>query len=170
MNEKNRSIFDTAHEEVATGHASWTLHVDGASRNNPGKAGAGVYGTCNGKDVFKKGIFLGVKTNNQAEYLALLYGLFSLKKQLKKGDKVSLYSDSQLLVRQLLGEYRVKAPELIQLHKVAVHFLQEIDGKIFHIMREKNPVADALANEGIDKKHPLPHDFAEFLTHHGISL
>jgi ribonuclease HI len=174
MSDKNMSLFGNDYEDAVTSSvqtpSKWTLHVDGASRNNPGKSGAGVYGQCAGKDVFKKGIFLGTKTNNQAEYLALLYGLFLLKKQLKKGDIVWLYSDSQLLVRQLLGQYRVKSPELIQLHKVAFGVIKEINGKIFHILREKNPIADEMANEGIDRKHPVPHDFAEYLKHHGISL
>ena len=148
----------------------YTIFTDGASRGNPGKSGAGVYATCDSKEIFKKGIYLGKRTNNQAEYLALLYGLFLLKKQLKKGDAVSLFSDSQLLVRQITGHYRVKAVEILPLHAAALSVVKEINGKIFHIMREKNPVADAMANDGIDRKQPVSHDFTEFLKHHGISL
>lgn len=175
MSDKNLSLFDP--EEINTGAeeikivspSAWSLYVDGASRGNPGKAGAGVY-IFSSKKMIKRGFYVGLKTNNQAEYLALLLGLFLVKQQTKKGDTLAVYSDSQLLVRQLSGMYRVKSPELAPLHVLALAQLRELKGTINHIMREKNPVADAMANEGIDKKQIVPPDFAEYISQHGIYL
>ena len=166
MSDTNLSLFGTDETPKPT---AWSLYVDGASRNNPGKAGAGVYAFTD-KKMIKKGFYLGVKTNNQAEYLALLLGFFFIKQQTKKGDMLAVYSDSQLLVRQLSGVYRVKSPEIAPLHAVALTLLRELKGSINHILREKNPIADAMANEGIDKKQSVPPDFVEFISHHGISL
>ena len=59
---------------------TWKLFIDGASRNNPGRSGAGVYLLKNEKPVYQEGFYLGIKTNNEAEYLALLLGVFSCKK------------------------------------------------------------------------------------------
>jgi len=176
MSDKNLSLFGTnepetqAQEIKMTPSVAWSLYVDGASRGNPGKAGAGVYIFSSDKKMIKRGYYLGLKTNNQAEYLALLLGLYTVKQQIKKGDTLAVYSDSQLLVRQLNGMYRIKSPELVPLHTLAMMLLRELKGTINHIMREKNPVADAMANEGIDKKQVVPSDFAEYISRHGIFL
>src|SRR5437868_5008693 len=90
----------------------WTLFVDGASRNNPGPSGAGIYIVKNNILVIKRGYYLGIKTNNQAEYLALLLGLFILMEHREAEDQVRIISDSQLLVRQLVGMYKVRHPHL----------------------------------------------------------
>ena len=139
--------------------SAWKLFVDGASRGNPGKSGAGVWLTKDAIDVVSKGFFLGKATNNQAEYAALLLGIFFAIKGMQKGDKLVIYSDSQLIVRQLIGRYRVKAPHIIPLYQQAVSWLSDINYSVKHVLRDKNTVADRLANEGIEAKNPLPRGF-----------
>lgn len=156
--ENQRSIFDIIIETV-TGKRkdySWTLRVDGASRGNPGQAGAGIYITKEDKDFFKEGYFLGHKTNNEAEYLALLVGLLILKKEADLDQGITIISDSQLLIRQMEGVYKVKKPELQQLHRAILNELGSVPCKFKHVEREYNTVADVMANKGVDTKKQLP--------------
>jgi len=148
----------------------WQLFIDGASRNNPGPSGAGVYILKNEKPVCRNGFFLGIKTNNQAEYLALSLGIFCLKKHICKDDLVMIVSDSQLLVRQMLGEYKVKSPDLKQLFKLANDLLQGINYNIMHVLRSENKEADEMANIGIDGKKKVPHNFLKMLLNYEIQL
>lgn len=148
----------------------WKLSIDGASRNNPGVAGAGIYIAKNGTTFEQHGYYLGTKTSNQAEYLALLIGIYYLKKHVAADEPVQILSDSQLLVRQIDGQYRVKHPELKPLHTFAQHMLATFNYDIAHVMREENSQADALANKGIDKKIHLPAPIADWLHAHGITL
>lgn len=148
----------------------WTLFVDGASRNNPGKSGAGIYLVKDGQAAKKDGFFLGIKTNNQAEYLALLIGLYFMRQQVQPSDTVRVVSDSELLVKQIKGEYRVKKEELKPLHRLAQMMLKEINGHVVHVLRTENHVADEMANFGIDTKKIVPPQFAELLRNHDISI
>lgn len=141
----------------------WKLYVDGASRNNPGHAGAGIYIIKNDEPFIKKSFYLGLKTNNQAEYLALLLGLYLLKPQLEKDDLVQILSDSQLLVRQVNGEYKIKHPELQPLNRAVRRFLVGINYSMVHVIREENEQADELANQGVDGRIPVPEDFLTML-------
>ena len=165
---KQLSIFDKNSEicepdSTVSKENHWTLFVDGAARNNPGPAGAGVCILKNNALFLKKGFFLGIRTNNQAEYLALLLGLFFLEKQLREGDALEIFSDSQLLVRQLKREYKVKHRDLIPLHAAARSFLQDKQYTVRHVMREHNTVADALANQGVELgRKNIPDDFEHF--------
>lgn len=147
----------------------WKLYIDGAARNNPGPAGAGIHITKNDKTVKKLGFHLGSKTNNQAEYGALLIGVFYLKDLIAADDHVDIISDSQLLVRQFKGEYKVKHPELKPLHLLAKNMLANITYSITHVLREHNTVADEMANVGIDEKKKLPAEFITLLQRHDIS-
>ena len=143
----------------------WTLYFDGASRGNPGLAGVGVFISQGKNPVYKQGFFVGKKTNNEAEYLAFLLGLFFCKKVVDDGDELSIFSDSLLLVKQINGHYKVKKPELIYLYTVAKAILSEFSFyDINHIERSKNTVADKLANKGIDDKIKLPSGFKEFFN------
>ena len=160
---------DTVPVEVPEKH-HWTLFVDGASRNNPGPAGAGIYLLKDSEKVHKKGFFLGSKTNNQAEYLALLIGLFLVKNEMAAHDTLRVVSDSQLLVRQIKGEYRVKNALLKPLHALASTWTKECDAHIVHVLRTENTHADAMANHGLDKKVPLPPAFVACLNNHEITL
>jgi ribonuclease HI len=137
------------------------IFIDGASRNNPGPAGAGVYITCAGNTIVKSGYYLGKKTNNQAEYLALLIALFLIHKKSVK--KIIIKSDSELLVKQMNGLYQVRNQELKKIKSLVDKLLKHKSWEIKHVLREKNKIADKLANEGIDSKNSLPESFVDFM-------
>lgn len=148
----------------------WKLFVDGASRNNPGPSGAGVYIEKDGVLVIKEGYYVGIKTNNQAEYLALLLGLFILEEHIKKNDIIHVVSDSQLLVRQLIGVYKVRQPHLQPLHALCKEKMYKLQATIMHVLRDKNTQADAMANHGVDCKIFPPKNYIAQLKDHGIVL
>ena len=148
----------------------WTLFVDGASRNNPGPSGAGIYIEKDGVLVIKDGYFLGVKTNNQAEYLALLLGLFMVAEHMHGNDQLRIISDSQLLVRQLMGIYKVRQPHLQRLHAVCKEKMENLGAEIFHVLREENTQADEMANHGVDSKIFPPKQYLAQLKHYDIIL
>jgi ribonuclease HI len=129
----------------------WLLMVDGAARGNPGDAGCGaVILDRNGNVVKELSRYLGHATNNVAEYEGLLMGLEALLRLGKK--RIRVQSDSQLLVRQLNGEYRVKDEKLKALFQKAMSLLRQFDAyRILHVPRELNKLADRLANKGIDE-------------------
>ena len=162
MSDKQRSIFDVILDPFRTGY-DWELFVDGASRGNPGPSGAGVYIRNEGNDFFKKGFYLQRKTNNEAEYLAMIIGIFFLKSEVQPGQTVRIVSDSQLLVKQMQGEYKVRKPELQKLHRIAHAESSSYNPVFEHVLRDKNVQADALANEGVDKKTSLPLKFLDAL-------
>ncbi len=136
----------------------WELYVDGAARNNPGPAGAGFYLLKNGVSVEEQGMFLGKKTNNQAEYLALLLGIYYAQQHMGPRDTLVIKADSQLMVRQVQGIYKIKNKELARIHDAIRSMLNALNFKIQHVPREENKVADKLANIGIDKKIRVPHE------------
>lgn len=128
----------------------WLLMVDGAARGNPGQAGCGA-AICDerGAVVEELSRYLGHSTNNVAEYEGLLMGLEALLRLGRKN--IVVQSDSQLLVRQLNGEYRVKDQKLKVLFHRAMALLRQFDScRILHVRREMNKLADRLANQGID--------------------
>ncbi len=139
----------------------WMLYVDGASRSNPGLAGAGVVLLKNTVPVQRYGYFLGIKTNNQAEYLALLLGVFHVRVYALPGEKLTIFSDSQLMVKQMQGIYKVNNSSLSYLYILAHRFLMPFMWTIEYIPRHQNAHADSLANKGIDQKIVVP---AEFLA------
>ncbi len=151
------SIFTT---DQQTSPVHWTLFVDGASRSNPGPSGAGIELLKDGNSVERKGFFLGVKTNNQAEYLALLLGLFFARKHMNQHDRLKIITDSELMVKQLKGEYRIRNPELKKLYDRIFTLLKGVHYTITHVVRAQNKIADKLANKAIDEKFPLPADFS----------
>ncbi len=130
----------------------WSLYCDGASRGNPGQAGAGaLLLDPGGETKVQQGRYLGQTTNNVAEYQALLLGLnLALDRGIRK---IQVFADSELLVRQLNGQYRVKAPHLLPLWQAARQTLGKFETyKISHVPRDLNQTADRLANEAIDQK------------------
>lgn len=149
---------------------TWTVYIDGASRNNPGPSGAGVAIHKDGEPVILEGFSLGIKTNNQAEYLALLLALYFIKQYAKTTDIIRIASDSQLLVKQFQGIYRVKHPGLLPLHAIAYQLAKPFTIHMLHVMREDNVQADALANKGIDSKKAVPADFKQLLKAHHLSI
>ena len=128
-----------------------SVHIDGASRGNPGNAGIGIHAVKEGKVLLNIGEYIGKTTNNVAEYSALIRALEAL---LILGiKKAKFFSDSQLLVEQLKGNFRVKDEKLKILFEQARALISKMDDfKIEHIRREKNKAADALANKGIDSR------------------
>lgn len=171
---KQLYLFASEKNDSPTIHPKETMHwrifIDGAARNNPGPAGAGVVIYKNNKIYEKHGFYLAKKTNNQAEYLALLVALFYIKKHSRPHDHIDIISDSLLLVKQFKGEYRVKHPELKPLHMLAQKLLSGMIFSFAHVLREKNEEADALANSGIDDKVKLPSEFITLLQQHDIVL
>ena len=128
------------------------LHVDGASRGNPGEAGFGIHVTApDGREVASLFGYLGTATNNVAEYQALVHGLrFALG---RGASSVEVFSDSELLVRQIEGRYRVKNAGLQPLHREAQSLLARFaSARLAHVPREKNRDADALANRAVDER------------------
>jgi ribonuclease HI len=128
-----------------------TIYTDGASRNNPGEAGAGVYILQDNKPVGEIAQYLGKTTNNIAEYKAAILGLEHAVKQ--GATRVNLFADSELLVKQLNGDYKVKNEGLKPLHGKAKELIGKIGSvQVRYIRREMNKEADALANKAIDEK------------------
>lgn len=129
-----------------------TIHVDGASRGNPGPAGAGVVILGDGGVRLHEGAyFLGTQTNNAAEYNALL---LALQRALRFGpSRILLRSDSELLVRQLTGQYRVRSASILPLFERAQLLLLKFAAwQIRHVPREQNRRADELANLAVDQR------------------
>jgi ribonuclease HI len=129
-----------------------TIYTDGASRGNPGEAGAGaiIYGE-EGTVIKKVKKYLGTTTNNVAEYMALIIALNEALKL--KGEILHLFSDSELMVRQIKGIYKVRDRKMQALwrevKKLLAHFIQY---DIICIDRRKNREADELANLAIDEQ------------------
>jgi len=128
------------------------IYTDGGSRGNPGPAGIGIYIETLNK---RYGEHIGEATNNVAEYAALIYGLKKVKQLLGKGKakqhEVECYLDSELVVKQLNHEYRLKE-EYIQKNFIEIwNLCLEFKNVIFkHIPREENKIADSLVNEALD--------------------
>lgn len=126
-------------------------YTDGGSRGNPGPSGYGVIlEDVSGRRIAGLSHFLGRQTNNVAEYEALLA---ALRYALSSGfESLEVRSDSELMVMQISGKYKVKNPSLQQLHSKARELIKQLSSfSISHIRRERNQPADALANDAIDK-------------------
>jgi ribonuclease HI len=126
------------------------VNADGASRGNPGKSGIGVAIFDKDSNLINEAYdYLGVATNNIAEYKALILGIkLSMEYNAKK---ILFKSDSELMVKQIKGEYKVKNPQLKLLFAEVQDLLKKLPNwKIMHVRREENSEADLLANKGID--------------------
>lgn len=134
--------------------AEYDVYIDGASQGNPGESGIGVI-ICQGDNVIKNfSQYIGIATNNVAEYMALIYGLQAILMQNIRN--VNIHTDSELLYKQIKGEYKVKDATLKLLHCLAKHLwtvLENVD--ITNIPREKNKGADKLAEKAIEKRPVL---------------
>lgn len=130
---------------------TYKLHIDGGARGNPGPAAAGVViSDEKSKPRYEAGFFLGRATNNQAEYRALLIGLDAVGPL--NPEHILIHSDSELLVRQLTGEYRVKSALLAPLLEEAQFMLLRHQWQVRHVPREQNKRADYLVNLALDRK------------------
>lgn len=134
-----------------------TVFSDGGARGNPGPAACGYVIYDEDSALVKSdGIYIGETTNNQAEYKALIYALDFINTKLKgtyDSLEVDCYLDSELVVKQLKREYKVKNPDMIPLFEKTRNLVIEIGGVVFftHIPREKNKEADRLVNQAIDR-------------------
>jgi ribonuclease HI len=131
--------------------AAHTAHVDGGARGNPGPAGYGVaVNDGSGQLVAELSEYLGHQTNNYAEYQGLLAALrYAAANQIKA---LTVISDSELMVRQMKGIYKVRHPELRKLYEQAQQLVRRLEHfEIRHALREQNQTADRLANQAMDR-------------------
>jgi ribonuclease HI len=130
-----------------------TIHTDGASRGNPGAAACAYVIARDGDLNIEAAECLGEMTNNQAEYTALVRALEHAL-ELGPGHSVKVYSDSELMVKQMRGEYRVKDDGLRDLYQKARTLAGRFQGEVRfqHVRRTQNSRADALCNEALDGK------------------
>lgn len=136
----------------------YQIYTDGGSRGNPGPAAIGVI--VEGQDIGRKeyGESIGVATNNEAEYQAVIFGLKKLKQLIGNTDAekshVVFIMDSELLVKQLNNEYKVKEEKIqklfLEVHNLRLDF-KKVDFK--HVLRGKNAKADALVNQALDREN-----------------
>lgn len=135
-----------------------TIFTDGGARGNPGPAGVGFV-VINEFDetIYEKGFFIGEATNNVAEYQAVLVSLRWVKEFKSDVSEINYFIDSELVVKQLKGEYRVKDEKLVKLLNLVKTRLSSLKAKVTftHIPRSKNKRADKLYNLALDATLPL---------------
>src|SRR5260221_13255705 len=147
---KQKSLF--ANESPAPGAAAIKANIDGGARGNPGPAACGVIvRNVKGEVLAELGEYLGIQTNNFAEYSGLLTALeYAIG---EKYPSLKVLSDSELLVRQMQGRYRVKSPGLIELYERAQALVRKLQHfSIEHVLREYNREADRLVNKVLDSR------------------
>lgn len=134
------------------------VYTDGGSRGNPGPAGVGVV-ICNdkGQSIKKYSQAIGEKTNNEAEYEAVIFALQKIRhlfgKQKTRGMEVEVRMDSELVARQLGGKYKIEEERLFPLFIKIWNLKMDFGNIVFtEVPREKNKEADQLVNEAVDKK------------------
>ena len=134
-----------------------TIYTDGGARNNPGPAAIGVVIQKQGQTLKKYNEFIGEATNNEAEYQAIIFALKKAKllfgKKKTKEMEIELYSDSELAIKQLNHDYKIKEtnlqPLFIKVWNLTIDFKQV---SFKHILREKNKEADRLVNQALDEQ------------------
>lgn len=131
------------------------IYTDGASRGNPGPASYGfTISDEKGKLLYEEGHYIGISTNNVAEYMAVLEALKYVKKTFSKQSlQIELFADSKLVVEQLSGRFKVKSPHLKPLIEQIQILKLELGGAIHnHVPRVHNSRADRLANQALDNR------------------
>jgi queuosine biosynthesis protein QueD len=149
----------------ASGIQKAILQTDGGSRGNPGPSGIGftLSAKAGGQTICEGGAYIGKATNNQAEYRAMIWGL---QNALTAGVRsIEIQADSELLVRQIKGVYRVKNERIKPLYAQVRQLLSQFDVyQIKHVYRENNSQADALANQAMDKRAAVGNYATAFST------
>jgi probable phosphoglycerate mutase len=146
------SLFPEEPASKSTSSADWVVaYCDGGSRGNPGPSGCGVYiTTAKGEPLAELSEYLGKRTNNYAEYSALLAALEWVLKN--NHPRLRIVADSELMVKQMQGRYKVNSPDLRPLWEKARGMAAKLEGfRIDHVLRHKNKEADRLANAAMDK-------------------
>jgi ribonuclease HI len=146
---RNINIKNERNDAKIYPSADYTLNFDGASKGNPGLSGAGMVIYKNKEEIWSSHKFIGCKTNNQAEYSALIFGL---EGALKLGIKsLSVLGDSLLVIKQVNGLYKVKSDFLLPLHKEVLSLKTKFDFIEFnHVYRDNNKRADELSNMALE--------------------
>lgn len=135
------------------------IYTDGASRGNPGHASYGfTISDGKGNLLFEEGKYIGITTNNVAEYTGVLEALKYIKKKYNKGDlQLELFADSKLVIEQLSGRFKMKSEHLKPIFEKIKILSIELGGMIHtHVPREKNTEADRLANLALDSRWRYP--------------
>jgi len=134
------------------------INTDGGSRGNPGPAAIGAYAQSAGQTVFTLSETIGETTNNVAEYTAVLRSLETILEKEVASEKLKFILDSELIVKQILGQYKVKQPHLQILRSKIVDLAKKLQEKqliklmtIVNVPREQNKIADKLVNKALDK-------------------
>jgi ribonuclease HI len=143
-------------ETIKTDDDEYILYFDGCSKGNPGLAGAGAVIYKNGLEIYSESVFVGTKeTNNKAEYTGLLIGLVEAIRQNIRNLKVK--GDSQLVIKQMKGEYKVGSTNIMGTYQEAKKLQQQFHKISFeHVYREHNKRADELSNQGIKGNCLIP--------------
>lgn len=135
------------------------IHTDGGSRGNPGPAAVGVSATIDEQEIFTVSKTIGETTNNIAEYTAVIEALKKIENEKLKSSKIRFILDSELIVRQITGQYKVKLPHLQELKSEIVKLVEGlrqkgiVDQMTFkHVKRSENKRADELVNIALDQK------------------
>lgn len=134
------------------------INTDGGSRGNPGRAAIGAYAVSSGEKVFTLSETIGETTNNVAEYLAVVRSLETILEKEIFSEKLKFILDSELIVKQITGKYKVKQPHLQELRQKIVTLVQSLkeNGQLklmnfVNVPREQNKKADKLVNEALDR-------------------
>lgn len=159
--EINKKLLPTLVSDLVFRYAramrTLTIHTDGGARGNPGPAAVGAHFQLDGWEL-KHGRTIGEATNNVAEYTAVLDALQMIENFRTAGEpqfeRVTFYLDSELVVRQLLGQYKIKEPTLQELAERILIRLKtlELPYEFTHVRREHNKIADSLVNAALDGK------------------
>lgn len=146
-----RAVSDQLKKHIAMNAEVVELYSDGGSRGNPGPSGGGYVIYRGGEEVGRGSHFYGPMTNNQAEYLALRDGLRDAFDHFPDLG-VHCFMDSELVVKQMQGHYKVKNQQLRSIYEEVNRIVEQFKSfKIAHVRREQNTVADMLANEAMDR-------------------
>ena len=146
QNKKNQTLQKISNK-INSSSSNFTMYIDGAADLHSKTSGIGGVIYKDGEELFTFSEYLDNATNNEAEYTALIHGLKSLLNLSVLN--VTIYSDSELVVKQINGEYKVKNDRMKKLHSDAHVLLSKFNlWKIEHVLRDKNTIADKLATDG----------------------
>jgi len=146
QNQKNKTLQKIS-DKINSSSSNFTMYIDGAADLHSKTSGIGGVIYKDGEELFTFSEYLDNATNNEAEYTALIHGLKSLLNLSVLN--VTIYSDSELVVKQINGEYKVKNDRMKKLHSDAHVLLSKFNlWKIEHVLRDKNTIADKLATDG----------------------
>lgn len=131
-----------------------TINTDGGARGNPGPAAIGVFASSNSETIFTISEYIGQTTNNVAEYTAVIKALEYLQEKKIAAEKIDFVLDSELVVKQLIGVYKIKQPHLQQLAQTIHKLLSQTNAQInfSHVRRAFNKQADLLVNQSLDAR------------------